>query len=303
MSGGARAAASRPAAATGALLAEARAIEGAALAALREELSTEPKPGLVSPSGAGAHADMDARTFVASLRALRGFFADAAAAGAADEPFEALRALGVEAEARMLRATCGVNTHRGAIFSLGLLAAAAGWLAARGRSCAGDALGEVVRERYGDGVLRLPPAPGSHGAAARIAHRVPAAREEAALGFPHVFEVGLPALEASLRRGATRNAARVQALLALVARLPDTNLLHRGGAEGLALARGAAAAFVLRGGVHRRGWRARAREIDRALVRRNLSPGGSADLLAATLFVARLRGEGRRAGGSTRGSS
>ena len=290
MSGGSRAAAPRPDPTPGGRPgAEARAIEEAALAALREELATEPKPGLVSPGGPGAHADMDARTFVASLRALRGFFAEAAEAGRARAPFEALRVLGIAAEARMLRATGGVNTHRGAIFGLGLLSAAAGRLAADGRSCAGDALADAVRTRYGDAVRRLVPARGSHGAAARRAHAVPGAREEAALGFPHVFEVGLPALEGSLRRGATRNEARVQALFALVARLADTNLLHRGGADGLALARGAAAAFLLAGGVHRRGWRAHALEIDRALVRRNLSPGGSADLLAATLLVHALR--------------
>ncbi len=267
----------------------ARAIERAALAALRDELATEPKPGLVSRSGPGAHRDMDARSFDASLRALRGVFADAAEAGAAGAPFEALRGLGLDAEARMLRATGGVNTHRGAIFALGLLSAAAGRLAAEGRSPAGDALGRAVREGYGDAVLRLAPAPGSHGEAARRAHGVPGAREEAARGFPHLFEVGLPALLASLRRGATPNDARVQCLLALVARLPDTNILHRGGAAGLRLARRAAAGFLLAGGVHRRGWRAHARELDRALVARNLSPGGSADLLAATLFVHRLR--------------
>ncbi|HET8541270.1 MAG TPA: triphosphoribosyl-dephospho-CoA synthase MdcB [Anaeromyxobacter sp.] len=298
MSEGARAGA--PARARGAGVvpcAGAAAIERAALAALREELATEPKPGLVSPSGPGAHADMDARTFAASARALRGFFAAAAAAGHGGAPFDALRALGIEAEARMLRATRGVNTHRGAIFGLGLLSAAAGRLAAERRPWAGDALSRAVRERWGDAIRRLAPAAGSHGAAARRAHGVPGAREEAARGFPHVFEVGLPALEASLRRGASWNAARVQALFALVARLPDTNLLHRGGAGGLALARRAAAEFLVAGGVHRRGWRAHAREIGRALVRRNLSPGGSADLLAATLFVHRLarapRGEGR----------
>jgi hypothetical protein len=81
----------------------------------------------------------------------------------------------------------------------------------------------------------------------------------------------------------------VQCLFALMSRLPDTNVLHRGGPEGLALARRAAAAFLDAGGVHRPGWRAHAREIDRALVARNLSPGGSADLLAATLFVHRIR--------------
>jgi triphosphoribosyl-dephospho-CoA synthase len=199
----------------------------------------------------------------------------------------------------MLRATGGVNTHRGAIFALGLLAAAAGRLAREGRPCRGAALGDVVREGWGAELRRLAPAPASHGAAAARAHGVAGAREEAARGFPHVFEVALPALEASLARGAGPEAARVQCLLALVARLPDTNLLHRGGADGLALARGAARAFLRAGGVHRPGWRARAEGMHRALVARNLSPGGSADLLAAALFVRRLGGGAApaRAGG------
>jgi triphosphoribosyl-dephospho-CoA synthase len=267
----------------------AEAIDHAALAALAEELAADPKPGLVSPSARGAHRDMDARTLDASVRALRGFFGHAAEAGRTGAPFETLRALAVAAERRMLVATGGVNTHRGAIFALGILSAAAGRLAAEGRRCEGDALADVVRARYASDILRLAPAHGSHGDGARRAHGVPGAREEAAAGFPHVFGVGLPALRASLRRGAARTDAAVQCLFALVARLPDTNLLHRGGADGLALARRAAAEFLAAGGVHRPGWRRHAREIDRAFVARNLSPGGSADLLAATLFVERLR--------------
>jgi triphosphoribosyl-dephospho-CoA synthase len=271
------------------------AIGRAAIAALREELATEPKPGLVTPRDAGAHADMDAATFERSLRALGTFFEDAAEAGIARAPFRALRELGASAEARMLRATGGVNTHRGALFSLGLLSAAAGRLAGEGRACDAAALAETVRAAFGDSVRALAPAPGSHGAAARRAHGVGGAREEAALGFPHVLEVGLPALDGSLRRGVARRDAAVQCLLAIVACLPDTNLLHRGGAAGLAFARGAARGFLLAGGVHRPGWRAHALELHRAFVARDLSPGGSADLLAATLLVDRLRVRGRGA--------
>jgi triphosphoribosyl-dephospho-CoA synthase len=267
----------------------AEAIERAALAALADELAAEPKPGLVSPSTRGAHRDMDARTLEASLRALRGFFAEVAEAGRAGAAFETLRALGVAAEQRMLDATAGVNTHRGAIFALGLLSAAAGRVSAEGRRLSAEALADAVRTRWGSAIRRLAPRHGSHGDRARRAHGVPGAREEAAAGFPHVLAVGLPALRASLRRGATRNDATVQCLFALMSRLPDTNVLHRGGPDGLALARRAAEAFLDAGGVHRPGWRAHAREIDRALVARNLSPGGSADLLAATLFVHRIR--------------
>jgi len=277
----------------------ARAIGRAAMAALREELRTFPKPGLVTPGDPGAHRDMDAATFEASLGALRGAFRALARAGMARAPFAVLRELGASAEARMLAATGGVNTHRGAIFMLGLLAAAAGRLARDGAPCEPGALREVVRRAYGQAVLReLPLAARSHGAIARGRHGAGGARAEAAAGFPHLFEVALPALEASLARGASRRAAAVQCLMSAIAVLADTNVLYRGGAGGLAFARGAAGGFVLAGGVHRPGWEEHAREVHRAFVARGLSPGGSADLLAAALFVHLLWG-GR---GAARGS-
>ena len=109
---------------------------------------------------------------------------------------------------------------------------------------------------------------------------------EAAQGFPSVYEVGLPAL----RRGALNapgdaEAARVEACFALIAALEDTNLLHRGGLAGLRFARRAARRFLDEGGVGRPDWRERARSVHDSFVARRLSPGGSADLLAMTLFV------------------
>jgi triphosphoribosyl-dephospho-CoA synthase len=264
------------------------AVDRAALEALHEELAAFPKPGLVSLVDRGAHRDMDAGTFLDCLRALRGFFGEAARAGLEDAPLGALRALGVRAEARMLDATGGVNTHRGAIFALGLVAAAAG----RAARCSGEpgpaALRAEVRALGAELRDALPEDRWSHGARAARRHGVPGARAEAVAGLPHVFDVALPALERSLARGAHPRAAAVEALLHLVAILPDTNLLHRGGAEGLAFARESAREFLRAGGVHRRDWEASARAMHRAFVARNLSPGGSADLLAAGLFVRRL---------------
>jgi triphosphoribosyl-dephospho-CoA synthase len=101
------------------------ALGRAAIVSLYDELALEPKPGLVSFADTGSHDDMDAGTFLRSLFALRHFFVHAAAQGAASAEFAPLEALGVAAETRMLRATGGVNTHRGAIFTLGLLCAAA----------------------------------------------------------------------------------------------------------------------------------------------------------------------------------
>ena len=261
----------------------------AAFRALREELALSPKPGLVTPVDPGAHRDMDASTFQASLRSLRGYFREVAHAGARGAPFPELRALGVRAEARMLAATGGVNTHRGAVFTLGLVAAAAARVEARGAACTPDVLQGELRARLGAAVLSgLPPQPGSHGSAVLCRYGVRGARFEAASGFPHLFGVGLPALQEGLRRGASRPEAAVGCLFALVAVLPDTNLLFRGGPDGLAFAQRRAREFLARGGVERRDWEAHARQIHREFVARLLSPGGSADLLAASLFVESL---------------
>ena len=112
------------------------------------------------------------------------------------------------------------------------------------------------------------------------------ASTEASAGFPSLYRVGLPALAAA-RRKAPRDpqAQRVETCFALVAALEDTNLLHRGGADGLAFAQFEARSFLGEGGVARPDWRDHAATIHRRFMRRRLSPGGAADLLAATLLV------------------
>ncbi|ACL58086.1 triphosphoribosyl-dephospho-CoA synthase MdcB [Methylobacterium nodulans] len=263
----------------------ARTIAELATVALRLELETYPKPGLVSHVDRGSHADMDAGTFRASAAALRPFFADLALAGAAGAPMPTLRRIGIDAEAAMRAATGGVNTHRGAIFGLGLLCAAAGAI----RTTAAGTLGALVRDRYAAAILDGPVLLHAPGARARRRHGVGGAPVEAASGFPTLYRVGLPALRRARRvRPGEAEAARVEACLALIAHLEDTNLLHRGGPEGYAFAREQAARFIAQGGVAQPDWRARAEALHHAFVARNLSPGGAADLLAMTLFVDRI---------------
>ena len=261
----------------------------AAVRALYTELALSPKPGLVSPLDSGAHDDMDMTTFMRSLFALRGYFCAIAAAGAAGADFTDLQALGMRAERRMLEATRGINTHRGAIFSLGLLAGAAGWLGAEGRSFAGDALGRCIARRWGAAIVRAGEQAGpSHGVEAVRRYGARGAREEAAAGFPLLFDLALPTLVHSLAQGDVETAL-VQTLFAVMAELDDTNLLHRGGPEGLAFVRAQARAFLEAGGVEADGWRERAFALHRACIARRLSPGGAADMLAAAAFVHDLR--------------
>jgi triphosphoribosyl-dephospho-CoA synthase len=261
-----------------------RRVRNAAVRALVAELVTYPKPGLVSLCDNGSHRDMDAASFFRSSLALRRYFQRAAAAGAAQASFAELNRLGREAEVRMLRATGGVNTHRGAIFNLGLLAAAAGARRAGERT----RLGEIVVRRWGADIAAHRRDAGSHGSRITARYGAGGAQAEAAGGFASVYGLALPAYRAVLAEGGSANAARVQTFFELMARLVDTNLLHRGGPAGLAHAQARAQDFLRAGGVRRRGWQASAVRVHRDLVGRWLSPGGSADLLAACLFVAAL---------------
>lgn len=257
-----------------------------ALRALHKELCAYPKPGLVSRIDAGSHTDMDGATFVRSLSSLRHYFRAIGRAGAQGATFPELQSLGLRAEKRMLAATGGVNTHRGAIFALGLLCAAAGHAARGLEGPAAPRLGDLVRGRWGTAIARsLAHAPASHGLLVARRYGAGGARAEAAAGFPHVFGLGLPVFRAALMRTGDPNRAAVQSFFSLVAQLHDTNLLYRAGEGGLAYAQAAARGFLAGGGVYRAGWREQALSLHREFVARRLSPGGSADLLAATLFV------------------
>lgn len=267
------------------------AIGELASTALELELALDPKPGLVTPHTCGSHHDMDESTFRASIAALRPYFIDCAQLGAAGADFPTLQARGLIAEAAMFAATRGINTHKGAIFNLGLLAAAAGWQWTQGAQGGADAasLGRVVVQRWAPDFAAATPGAPTHGRAVRLQHGIPGAREHAAAGFPVLFEVALPALEHALARGADQRQAGVHALLAIIAVLTDTNLVHRGGPEGLAWAQVASEAFLAGGSVFAAGWESRLDTLAAEFVARWLSPGGAADLLAATWFVQRLR--------------
>jgi triphosphoribosyl-dephospho-CoA synthase len=264
---------------------DAREIAAHAVDCLLQELETYPKPGLVSHIDAGSHTDMDADTLRRSATALGPYLCALAEAGAQDSDMGRLRVIGIEAEVAMLEVTAGVNTHRGAIFGLGLLCAAAGarW---SGTVESVVPLGSVVARRWGKEILGGPVTLRSHGLEARRRHGAGGARCQAADGFPSVYGVGLPALrQAAIMAPTDAEAVRVHACFSLIAAVEDTNLLHRGGTAGLCFAQSAARSFLDRGGVSQRDWRVRARTVHEAFVQRRLSPGGSADLLAMSLFV------------------
>ena len=266
-----------------------------AIRSLYREVALDGKPGLVGPSGNGSHPDMDFTTFMRSLQALRGYFPAIAACGLQRPGFAPLQALGIAAEADMLAATAAVNTHRGAIFNLGLLCAALGVLQAAGGAISAPAACAIVRRHWGRDIFAglsetTAGAPLSHGLFVARRDGSGGARQEAASGFPAALNVGLPAYRATLAATGDGELAAMQALFTLIAELEDTNLLWRGGRAGLDYGRRAAADFLAAGGVLAADWRAHAEAIDRDFIARRLSPGGSADLLGITLFLAELDG-------------
>jgi triphosphoribosyl-dephospho-CoA synthase len=257
-----------------------------AVRSLYQELALYPKPGLVSLVDTGSHDDMDASTFVRSLFSLRRYFQDIALAGARGDDFSVLRGLGIDAERRMLAATGGINTHRGAIFSLGLLCAAAGRAGAGARpGRQARALREALLECWGEALASHRGTTTSHGAAACARYAASGAREQAAAGFPAVFELALPVLRRTLAAGRGMRCARIDALFALMAELSDTNVYHRGGTDGARIVRDTATHFMERGGTAAPDWLQEAEAAHQLFIRQRLSPGGAADLLAATCFI------------------
>ena len=259
-----------------------------AVAALIDEACLTPKPALVDRRGSGAHRDLDLDTMLRSARSLLPTFLALARAAADQEPSQRLREqlarIGREGEVAMLRATNGSNAHRGAIWIVGLLCAAAAMsplaLEEPSELCAQAA----VIARFDD---RFAPSPAALSNGARVVQRfgVAGARGQAAEGFPHVLEAGLPALHRSRANGATEDEARLDALLAIIATLDDTCLLHRGGQVALEAAQTGAREALQAGGAARPQGRVALARLDQRLTELNASPGGAADLLAATLFL------------------
>jgi triphosphoribosyl-dephospho-CoA synthase len=259
-----------------------------AVDALIEEAELTPKPALVDRRGNGAHHDLDLERLRLSAGALRDGFAAIARAASGAEPSlrlrEQLGRIGREMERRMLAATDGGNAHRGAIWALGLLVAAAAQRRSE-RHPASIAATAAALARLPD---RFAPRPLSNGERARSRFGATGARGEAQAGFPHAILVGLPTLRAARRRGVLEDYARLDALMAIMASLNDTCLLHRGGRAALQTAKAGAWAVLAEGGTASQAGLQRLHRLHDKLMALWTSPGGCADLLAATLFLDRL---------------
>ena len=260
-----------------------------AVDALIDEADLSPKPALVDRRGNGAHTDLHLGLMHASALSLWPAFKEMAQAasefGEVGLPLrEAIGRIGREGEQAMLATTNGVNTHRGAIWALGLLVTAA---ALEPESTAPGAIAlraarlALLDDRYAPHLL-------SHGAQVAQRYGARGAREEAQLGFPAVIQRALPQLKHSRAAGHGEQNARLDALLAIMSSLADTCVLYRAGETGLQTMQLGAQAVLEAGGSASLDGRRRLHELDHQLIALNASPGGAADLLAACLFLDRI---------------
>ena len=239
--------------------------------ALRLELDTTPKPGLVDRRDNGAHKDMDYALMSKSISALRPYLTRLAVESAKDIDPAKIKEIGIEAEKAMLKATGGVNTHKGALFCIGLSVAAASYLA----STTGSVEAYSFKELVSRAASEIPSARGTHGAEAKRSFKAVGALENARAAYPELFADWLPYYR-SLEGDPFRCH---KTLLHIMTTLDDTNILHRRGTEGLAHAEAEAARLLedfSESGLS---------SLNKDFIRENISPGGSADMLSLTIFI------------------
>lgn len=267
--------------------------------ALLDEVCTTPKPGLVDRANNGSHADMDIFTFTSSAAALMPYWEDCVRIGqdtareAPEKTFRFLRQRGKTAEREMYRATAGINTHKGAVFTLGILCGAVGRLWKAEAPCrTPEAIAAECARMYGPvyEADRQTAEVQARTAGERfwVQYGLPGIRGEMAEGLPSVIYTALPALRAELKAGNSRNDAGVVALLHLIALGKDTNMVARGGPELAEAAARQTADLLERNPCPDM---ADIEKLDQLFIRQNLSAGGCADLLAAAWFLYDWSGE------------
>lgn len=264
----------------------AKKLSSLALTAILYELSLTPKPGLVDKLSSGSHSDMDYQTFINSSAAISVWFEELVRAGLGfreDDLTKALpiiRNIGLQMETAMYEETGNINTQKGIIFLMGLSLFAVGKLfqegalfdASRFRGIVRDICKDLVPRELGGNYGRQ----GSHGEMVFQKHGFSGARGEAESGFETVFEIGLPKLAGLVE---LNDRSMIDCFLAIASVNQDTNILYRCGPESLAsfqnLCKIALDNFTSAnyGAIM---------EFCRA---KNISPGGTADLLAVTIFL------------------
>ncbi len=280
--------------------------------ALRVEALAAPKPGLVDRLDSGSHSDMDISMFLTSIDVIEPFLIQMGASGWTGaargkkvlkhpEVFQQARQVGLHAEQAMFEHTHRVNTHKGAIFSIGLLCTACGYCAGKNFrekkelrypqaseiiECAGAMVPEIVELEMAD----RKPFIQAETAGMQLfrLYGITGIRGEAERGFPTLRSTALPILTREYTRSNSIDIQAVQTLLHLITVTEDTNIIARGGLEALDYSRTLAYRALELGGMHKASGREAISRMNKEFISLNISPGGSADLLAAAIFLTSL---------------
>lgn len=267
--------------------------------ALMAEVSTTPKPGLVDLHDNGAHTDMCFDTFAASTSAIVPFLTEMALIGfcweqePSDGLFTAIRPLGMKAEYAMFDATCGVNTHKGMIFSMGTVAASTGWHLRTCRRFDSEAVlwlcGTICHDILEKDFQSIDFShPKTHGEILYVKYGTRGIRGEVQQGFPSIRTIALPTLRRLKANGYDDNTAYLDTLLSLMAEVDDTNVLIRTSPALLAYEKQQAARILSLGGAGTRSGMDALQQLNLDFIECNISPGGCADLLAVTILLHKL---------------
>lgn len=272
-----------------------------ARSALLEEVYTTPKPGLVDAYSNGAHKDMNLTSFIKSATVLEPFFSSMAFHGICHYQelpllMKKIRKVGIDAEFAMYEATGGVNTHKGSIFTLGIFCAAAGWCYGHGKKlsvenildvgkciAAPDLLQEIriiCRKSLFENI--------SNGERNLLKYGTQGIRGEALRGYPSLQYVALPVMRWGIGEGKEWNRVKLQTLITLMSASEDSNILARKDKETLRQVQHDAEMFLRDGGAYQMDAIQKLKNMDAAYTEKNISAGGCADLLAASIFFCQL---------------
>lgn len=243
------------------------------------EVNVTPKPGLVDKRNNGSHKDMNINTFLRSAESISPYFGKCFSIGYKNNCcFDLLKDLGIQAEKNMFKATGGVNTHKGIIYSMGFICAAFGSLLKENAfptasdicKAAGNLAKNNASEAFENITLET--------AGGRIykKHGIKGIRGEVSGGFKSITEISLPYFKKLLNKDVSLNDAGVLTLLKLISKVDDTCIYNRGGIDSMRYAKEKALQAICDNNPE---------ALDDDFISKNLSPGGCADLLAITYFL------------------
>jgi len=259
------------------------------------EVSSYPKPGLVTPVSVGSHTDMNLITFMSSSAAIAPSFYLCAQAGRnhlshISDLLPQLRRTGIIFEKQLLESTKNVNTQRGILFASGLMCGAAGYVSREKTKIISEDVFDAVAEMTRGLVAReLHPVTEvskdklTAGEQLYLKYNVRGIRGEVEDGFPSVRNAGLTAFKNAMNLGVTLNLALVHTLIALMTCVDDTTILWRKGMGALDMVKEKASEVLSLGSVFTDKGMNEINKLEKVFINKNVSPGGSADLLAVTV--------------------